>query len=196
MNDFVASNGIKIRVDDGPSGAHLLGFMPTLDQTHATGSGEGIQALREFFQAEADERLSRWRDPQQPRFVVYGPFDAVEIGRDLTVIDEVTGAEYSYRRSEDDGHAHGNQAFEHPWSNKAAWAARHYFDAHPELKPWHEANPGEVWLLAHNGAEVLVEAGKASNGLVYWPITGRPGSTPQLSPTDFSAGRRIFPEVS
>jgi len=50
MSEFTASNGIKIRVtDDG----YLVGSRPVGcgcqdDTTHATGSAEGIAALREY----------------------------------------------------------------------------------------------------------------------------------------------------
>lgn len=123
MNEFTASNGHKV-TPNGDGANVYRGIMSTPIYP------DEMQALREFFQAETDERLGRWRDPEQADFVVYGPFEPDEIGYDLIVVDEQTGERAQYRRSEDDGG--GGKDFAHPWSNKHAWAARHWFAAHPE----------------------------------------------------------------
>lgn len=144
MNDFTASNGIEIRITTDLGGDKYLhgtvpdevgpvGFTPEL---HATASEKGLEALREFFQAEADERLGRWRWPENPDFVVYDNDD--EDGGVWVHSEREPGA-IQYQSPGDVPHA---------WvSTEAGYvaAARAYFDAHPEPKPWDEAKPGDVW---------------------------------------------------
>lgn len=69
-------------------------------------------------------------------------------------------------------------------------ALREFFAAHPEPKPWHEAKPGEVWELTHDG------------NLGAWHVNGggkeffAPGALLDIDNEDITAGRRIWPEVS
>ena len=60
MNEFTASNGVKIRPEEG-YGAVV---------SNLTLINEEMDALREFFQAESDERAGRWRYPDEPQYVV------------------------------------------------------------------------------------------------------------------------------
>ena len=97
---------------------------------------ETTEALRAFFQAERDEQLGRWRDPENPNIVVY-PIPAMNdqgdgYGRAVWVLDE---AEMVSRTVLDDRHSHSS--------------ASRYFAAHldPEPRPWEEAKPGEIWEI-------------------------------------------------
>lgn len=90
------------------------------------------QGLREFFQHERDQELGRWRWPEDPHLLVY-VYDA-----SVLVVDESRpGLAPSLYTAEDIAGRHG----------RFAEAARAYFAAHPEPKPWHSAVTGEVWEL-------------------------------------------------
>ena len=131
--------------------------------------------VRAFFQAERDETLGRWRDPENPNIVVY-PHDDVN----TTVHDETTGAylNWSREQAEDDEYSHGF----------GFATARAYFAAHPEPKPWEEAKAGEVWILTRYGAEEP-----------FFVTDGEFTSTDLAVATDLddpriTDGRRIWPE--
>jgi hypothetical protein len=182
MNNFTASNGIEISVANGASGTYLLGSLTAnecADQTHATGSAKGIQALREFFQAEADERLGRWRWPEDPHLVVY-PTEFPDMVR---VLHEPNGQGMSYDRNEYPDHTTGYSG-----------AGNAYFDAHPEPKPWHEASIGDVWVMEPLKVVYTVVGGNEkwfTRGDVFGKAERR-----DLDDPVFTAGRRIWPEVS
>ena len=134
-------------------------------------------ALRAFFQAERDEELGRWRDPENPNMVVY-PHDDVN----TTVHDETTGAylNWSREQAEDDEYSHGF----------GFATARAYFAAHPEPKPWDAAQPDEIWVLTDGDRSEVFRCGE--NGL-YSLKTGDPLS--RLFPIlTITSGRRIWPE--
>lgn len=130
MTEFVASNGIPVTlIHDG----RLV--VQNSDHTYPAtiASGEHVDALREFFQHERDEDLGRWRWMERPHYVAYAR------GADrVRIIDERTGRAEDFDRY-----------------GEAAWvmedAAYAYFEAHPERKPWHAAEPGEVWVLTVRG---------------------------------------------
>lgn len=109
---------------------------------------EDMKALREFFQAERDASLGQWRSKEHPDYVVYetGPDDSP-----ISITHEPTGSDWL--RSRD------------PLSNDTpSLVAREFFAAHPEPKPWHNAKPGEAWLItidgyAHEWAAVVEDSG-------------------------------------
>ena len=139
-----------------------------------------FKTLREYFQAERDEQLGRWRDPEIPDMVVY-PHDDVTI----TVLDEVDGKRFWWTRGDElDAHQERLPGFD---------TARAYFAAHPEPKPWDTAQPDEVWVLTiNNDREEVFRCGE--NGL-YSLKTGNPlGSLLSCSHNKITAGRRIWPE--
>ena len=139
-----------------------------------------FKTLREYFQAERDEELGRWRDPEIPDMVVY-PHDDVTI----TVLDEVDGKRFWWTRGDElDAHQERFPGFD---------TARAYFAAHPEPKPWDAAQPDEVWALTiSNDREEVFRCGE--HGL-YQLKTGNPiGSLLSCSHNKITAGRRIWPE--
>ena len=102
------------------------------------------EALRAFFQAERDEQLGRWRDPENPNIVVY-PIPAMNdqgdgYGRAVWVLDE---AEMVSRTVLDDRHSHSS--------------ASRYFAAHPQPEPrppfaaYVDKNGSAVWVTDENG---------------------------------------------
>ena len=149
------------------------------------GYGNGIytlettEALRAFFQAERDEALGRWRDPQNPDCICYPVAGDPD---DIWVVYEGSGLAYMRER---------NQAFYA--GNKFSEVARRYFAAHPEPKPWDAAQPDEIWVLTiNNDTEEVFRCGE--NGL-YSLKTGNPlGSLLSCGSNKITAGRRIWPE--
>lgn len=144
-----------------------------------------VQALREFFLAERDAELGRWRDPEAPEWVAYQPPECADY--DLVIVCETSGESCHYYRADDDGHKAG-----HPWENLFARTARRYFAAHPEPKPWDSPEPGDVWVLTVEGQ---TETWK-------WNSTGQftrlRDGTPlyDYQRDHVTDARRIWPEVS
>lgn len=148
MNEFTASNGVRVRRTSGGTLA--------ISVIHFTASEEN--ALREFFQREADERLGRWRWPENPDYVVY-PTVADTVtrrqARGVTVLSETIPRPYTvwednvdvlYGTSTDEGSR-----------QQARAAAKAYFEAHPERKPWEDAKEGDVWIITPSKAITLGE---------------------------------------
>src|SRR5699024_580264 len=126
--EFAASNGHKIvrQHDD-----RLAIFDPrgTIDR--------GVRAsltaaLREYFTAERDAELDRWRDEESPDYVVY-PSRAGSI----TILHEPTG-----RQRYLTGRAEARIA-----TGQFAHTARRYFANNPNPKPWHSAEVGTLWRI-------------------------------------------------
>ena len=141
-----------------------------------------FETLREYFQAERDEALGRWRDPKNPDLVCYPvtcDLDAV------WVMHEGDGSRYHATRTGP------RNLLPHYVSE----AAGRYFQEHPEPKPWEEAKAGEVWILTYAGIEETA-----------WVADFTSGAPPRfrqfknlLNPIftndkHITAGRRIWPE--
>ena len=143
MSTFTASNGYKV-TPNGDGANVYRGIMSTPIYP------DEMQALREFFQAEGDERAGRWRYPDEPQYVVYYDQmrDRVTVFNE-NLMDEDGGC----------GISRGN-TLDYPSVQHIAQA---YFAAHPEPKPeWHYAKPGEVWSIT--GPSIDREAPKAASG--------------------------------
>lgn len=131
-------------------------------------------ALGEFFEMEADQILKRWRWPENVNYVVY-PSD-----NGWLVLNELDGHTKHYTHREHVGVGGSNMTR----------AARAYFDAHPESKPWHDAKTGEVWVIKWpDGTESA------------WTVNNQgkfesPDSTYQLANPNITAARRIWPQVT
>jgi hypothetical protein len=176
MEQYTASNGVQVLIDSsgyidyttpGPEG-----YADDLDS-------EAVEGLREFFQAEEDERLGRWRWPENPEYVVYPTTNDRDL---ITVLRESVGRIRKVRRYSlelIDDHA-----------EQFAACAEAYFDAHPEPKPWHDAKPGEVW-------ELTFRAGSHA-----WFVNGDFFQSTQTLTTIYKndpgilSARRIWPEES
>lgn len=186
MNTFTASNGYKV-TPNGDGANVYRGIMSTPIYP------DEVQALREFFQAEGDERAGRWRWVERPDYVVYDTGDHAEV----VVLDESTGyMENVWRGKERPG------IYIHD-------AARAYFAAHPEPKPWHDAKPGEVWSIigpsidryapkgADGGAIALCfedNSGRNAEPTLYF-VFGDGGASDNVEIDDkvITAGYRIYP---
>lgn len=176
MKYFTSSNDVAISMSPD-------GHLSATPRSETSGDSTALmlpvhmEALREFFRAEEDERLGRWRWPENPDYVVYPKEDGL-----FEVLRESTGLVLTSTVS-------GNA----PFKDEHAQAARAFLAAHPEPKPWHDAKPGEVWALKFgvSDEEVLVQAKDAffvNLGVDRWfDTTGR--RAPEIT-----AGRRIWPE--
>lgn len=149
MDKYTASNGIGVRID-----SPYLDIKDGVSWRGIAGSREVI-ALREFFQAERDEELGRWRWPENPDYVVYQH----ESGQAI-VINERTGISF-YRYRGEAAELREMRAGTDEDVSLGTKAAEAYFDAHPERQPWDDAKPGEAWRLkevdAYPGIAIFTE---------------------------------------
>ena len=146
---------------------------------------ETTEALRAFFQAERDETLGRWRDPENPDWITY-PSDKEDA---VWVFNEREGGSSQYW-------TRGIAGFHDPaYTGYSAshYAADRYFQAHPEPKPWEKARPGydEIWVLTIHGCEQPVYVDEFRGEPVF-QVPG--GETISLHRESITAGRRIWPE--
>lgn len=178
---FTASNRTKIEIsqDGYLLGKGNYGSGPT----DATAGPEGIDALREYFQHERDTELGRWRDPENPDHLVYRSYPYVQGYRRIAVVNE---RDMSSVHTFSEGAEKGS-------SDPKALTAQRYFAAHPEPKPWHSAQPGEVWLLDIKG-----DLGREAPAVV----NGQPefrtylGECFNLDSHQIVHARKIWPEES
>ena len=175
METFKASNGEELNV--APTD-HLI--IPPV----TTGLGERTQqALREFFQHERDQELGRWRWPENPDVVV----QADKGGERAWVVDErnqqITG--WVWRADLDRSTARA----------QVVAAARAYFDAHPEPKPWHDARDGQLWIIRFSDYPNTDVSALVKNGTFVYNDHYL-GGISAVNDITITAGRRIWPEVS
>lgn len=171
--NFTASNGITIEVThDG----YLIAKGDTA-ATYATAEPLGLEALEEFFQAERDEQLGRWRDTIIPSFIIYPNGDDC-----IRVFSETTGISWDAVRP-----------LRLAGLDDPSWfgAAARYFAAHPEPKPWHSALPGEAWVLTIDGAEEPATVGYSTTPGVRKFYVG--SDTFDLTDPGITAGRKLWP---
>lgn len=188
MATYTASNGVKISprggnldltgepisdlvrkfrgVDDGP-------YFETVQPTE-------VEALREYFQAERDEELNRWRWSENPDYVVY------PLGCGVKILREKDASKFFWTRSDA---VHFVAVADE--TGDAVRAAVAYFEAHPEPKPWHDAKPGEVWEILLRGQFLPPEAYAIVDGK-FRPVTLRQF---WLDPADnkIETARRVYP---
>lgn len=184
ISGFVASNGVTVTNLGGNWDQSVVRFesdrRPDSSERDMRFEDCDIVALREAFLAKEDERLGRWRWPENPEYVVY-PTDVAR-GRMVRVFNE-RGQQLCEMT---DGGA--ENAVLSGAQSEFARAARSYFDAHPE--PWHDAKLGEVWVVTHEEVGE-VAAVKVRSGH-FDILDGRDGGYIALK--DVTAGRRIWPE--
>ena len=135
-----------------------------------------FETLRAFFQAERDQELGRWRDPENPNVVVYPCLNQDDgYGRVVWVLDE---AEMVSGTVLDDRHSHSS--------------ASRYFAAHPEPEPWDAAQPDEIWVLTVSREELLCRSNSDGD---FTPVFGHHHwATISNGSREITAGRRIWPE--
>ena len=170
MDKYEASNGMEIeRLREGVYSFAGYGAGFTSDEW---------SALREFFRAERDEELGRWRYPKDPQFVVYPGFSPGENSRVARVVHEHVGT--------------STLVYEKPGIGRTSHpAATAYFEAHPERKPWHDAKEGEVWIVTPSKALALGEKAEYPAIFQAGMFRDHGGS---WGAADLTAARRIWPE--
>ena len=141
--------------------------------------------VRAFFQAERDETLGRWRDPENPDTVCYlAKEDSVYVFNERT----------------------GNKAFY--WLRDSLPArlwlkgaerdsyetARRYFETHPEPKPWEGAEPGEFWILTVDEKTNPYKIWTDTQRVRRFERVERPYTAISLNDPRITAGRRVWPE--
>ena len=143
-------------------------------------SEEEMDELRECFQAERDEELGRWRDPENPDCICYPVAGDPD---DIWVVYEGSGLAYMRER---------NQAFYA--GNKFSEVARRYFAAHPEPKPWEGAEPGEFWILTVDEKTNPYKIWTDTQRVRRFERVERPYTAISLNDPRITAGRRVWPE--
>lgn len=184
MKDYTAKNGAVVKPHNHGSGVTLDGIEIMRSE---------LDALREYFGAEEDERLGRWRHPDHPH--IYA--------RPMNYNPNIIGIV----RDTEDGLAYGQfTRGQESRLDPMTIVAAAYFEAHPEPKPWHDAKPGEVWSI--EGVSADRDAPKAPNGgsiaLCYedatgpmpqmWFVYGDGGASDYLEIEDrkITAGTRLY----
>lgn len=161
---FEASNGVQFN-----RFGMCTDFVSSVERIH--------EARIEFYRALEDERLGRWRPyGRKDVWVIPSSEDADRV----LVFSEKLCAWHSHSR----GSVFG-------WGSKLALE---YFAAHPEPKPWYDAEPGEIWVLTYGGqptAHVFSDRW-AGAGFVF--ISDR--AIVQPDDPDITDGTRIWPEKS
>ena len=172
MNDFTASNGIAVWSETQSLTGRRAFYIG--DRLAVVLYQDEAVAFIEALDHERDVELGRWRWPENPDYVVYPGIESAN------VVCETDGFSMVLDRWESDAN---------PAATSSAWrAARAYFDAHPEPKPWHDAQEGEVWELTYRaGAHAWFV-----NGYYFQSTKTRIGV--RKDDADIVSGRRIWPE--
>lgn len=137
-----------------------------------------IEALREFFMHGEDERLGRWRWPEDPDHVVY-PYGSEKDG--FRVLQESTGETWTYYLSA----LEDRNLFSGHWD-----AARAYFASQEERKPWHDAKHNEIWVLFVSISEEAYRV----DGDAFVPVNNPTRIRIPLTDPGIESAHRIFPE--
>ena len=176
MNLYTASNGVGLTITRDRTVRWRPGIPPDLVSS----------ALREYFQAERDEQLGRWRDPENQNVIAY---KGVRAGHDvLRVMSESGGRSYSFF-SLKEAQRTASSDFVSDLERLTAESAIRYYTAHEPDPEWWSAEPGEVWILTRWGTEEpYLVAGDEFISLDMAAIVDLDGDS-------ITAGRRIWPEV-
>ena len=194
MNDFTASNGVTITLTNY---GRLIVDNEGGTYPEMMAEGDHVQALREFFRAEEDERLGRWRWHENPDYVVYRDTERMYINQPAVIVFNETNGATAYC-GKDGLYSTSGIGARDVWCEPAA---RAYFDAHPEPKPWHDAKPGEVWVLriptgpTFDHAPAVVSS-SANGNAIFTAATYDAGGTEELAltATQITYATRIWPE--
>ena len=184
MSDFTASNGISITLTNY---GRLIVDNEGGTYPEMMAEGDHVQALREFFRAEEDERLGRWRWHENPDYVVYRDTERMYINQPAVIVFNETNGATAYC-GKDGLYSTSGIGARDVWCEPAA---RAYFDAHPEPKPsWHDAKHGEIWVLF----VAIEDEPYRVNGDVFEPVSNSGRIRIPLMDARIQSGRRIYPE--
>ena len=171
MNSYTASNGVGLTITRDRTVRWRPGIPANLVSS----------ALREYFQAERDEELGRWRDPENPDMVCYPiAYDTDAV----LVMYEGDRTRYYTTRS--------------TWKDVTPYyvseTAGRYFAAHPEPKPWEGAEPGEFWILTVDEKTNPYKIWTDTQRVRRFERVERPYTAISLNDPRITAGRRVWPE--
>ncbi len=167
--EFRARSGRKVQIRDNGT--------VTFDHANGYLSPETAMDAEEFFQYQRDLERGWWRWPENPTCVVKeGEPNDFGRGRTVYVFDEESFDRFHFNERVRD--ADGGTTIAHR-------AARAYFEAHPERKPWHNAKPEEVWVMS-SGQHEFVAMVMADGRFQF-----ADGSFMHVT-EEFVDGRRIF----
>lgn len=186
MTEFTASNGVGVDLNDDEQ---IIFDVPNRPTSPIWMRPQETEALAEYFRAQEDKRLGRWRWPENTDYVVYRDHGAHYIDQPaVIVVNETTGGSaYAVTGSIS---ASGVGACD----DEMLTAVQAYFDAHPDPKPWHDARPGEVWVLTVDGEESAFYPSKSLDR-AFTPVKPETGRTAvAFDSFEITDGRRIWPE--
>lgn len=180
MSDtFTASNDVVIEMHDN-------GFT-----TSTTDGAKMNTALREFFLHERDKDLARWRWPEDQNFVVYpvGYDGLVDVLRENNLFGYGPGRQQGI----------GKDFSTHPENGGVASnfyeAARAYFAAHPEPRPWHDARNGQLWLIRFSDFPDTDVSALVKGGRFIYNDDCHEGAA-ALEDSTIVGGTQVWPEVT
>lgn len=183
MEQYTASNGITVTRRPDASGLKFAANGSSLDLGLLTGvTKDQSEALREFFRAEEDERLGRWRWPENPDYVVYPD------GTSRRVVRDSDGQSMQVS-------LHDRKVME-TYLDSYVGAARAFDVAHPEPKGWRGAEPGEVWDLdlEVGGVRAVTVASWGADGPVTVFRNPYTEGETRLDDDGIRDARRVWPE--
>lgn len=199
MSVFVASNGIKVANHGGNWDrttihfeGQILGVSPARAMhRELTVNDSDFIALCEFFRQKEDERLGRWRWPEDPEWLVkyIGDHTVVVVRESNFWVHVGRQGEFNHFHFRD-ARSHGDELSDKAARYKrAAWA---FFEAHPEFapKPWHDAKPGEVWAVSRSDNGHLTNAWVLESGAFMFDDESF------IFAADIGSGHRTFPAVT
>jgi hypothetical protein len=187
VNEYTASNGAQVVLTNAGQTGYILAEVDDTVSSAYLGF-EQMKAWREFARAEEDERLGRWRFPENPDYVVYPADPEDEDGAILILFEPGGGSSRHYTRK-------WLASVHDPDGWVVARCARAYFDAHPEPKPaWHDAKAGELWAVSHDGGDEYPYRVDAEFGRPTFEYVDGLSNFPVADPR-ITSGRRIWPEA-
>lgn len=142
-----------------------------------------VEALREYFQAENDSDLGWWRDPETPGYIVRA--DPV-IPRQVAVLHERSWQLFRVSERE-----LSERVLPSERQMAAQRAARTYFEAHPERKPWEDAKDGEIWVVNETSVAIVR---RCADGVEAYFESVNQGNPWGHAARHAKSARRIWPE--
>lgn len=133
--EFRARSGRKVQIRDNGT--------VTFDHANGYLSPETAMDADEFFQAQRDLELGRWRCPAEPDWVAQEDEPDVYGRRTVRLFNERAFEMHHLNSLVTEGTTSGELAKHR--------VARAFFEAHPQVKPWHGAQAGEFWQVQHMG---------------------------------------------
>lgn len=154
MDEFVAASGRKVRIrKDGSVEFGLLnGYLPR----------ESAFDAEEFFQAKRDEELGRWRYPLDPHWIAMEGNHNRDGRRTVALFNEQTFESFLMN----------DRVLGTSIDHVSYRAARAFFEAHPQPKPWHDAQAGEFWTVTHAGEDETCRVDDVNGTLRFVGVSG------------------------